>query len=544
MPLLKRKELAGPEADANGTPYRYMVVVDAGSKGSRIYVYAWLENGTKGLWSSVDAGDSDDSDDEDSHGDHSKQGLSRPATYTIHSKADWHKSIKPGLAHTPVDSVSKYLHPLLKRAKKVVPARLHSSTPIYLHATGGVRLLPPQEQQALLYETCRAIREDTQFQLGECSEHITVIDGETEGVYGWLAANYLLDTINTETTTGFLDMGGASTQIAFVPPANEAQEHQHAMVNVNLGNTLHDVYLASFLGFGLKEARDKYLHNVTGADPCTPKDTPKKYRDSALVPAGNYTQCMSTLFPLLDSNSTQCDVHANILTCMVDDLFPLFDASTARFVGVSGYFHTIFELMGASAPLGVFDAAYDYDSVAAQAAKVCNAPWGELAATKVDKDKLADLCFRSTWVLSVLHSGLGLPHYDTENKGMSGLLLVESIHGHHFSWTLGRAVLYQASEQHGRSVGYTVNGTFVPGGGAGRESPAQESSWRPHRGSGGLILLVMVCCVGYLLVGRGRREQLKNRVRQLVMPDKYRRVDEEQVEMNDFIISDDEIDES
>ena len=47
-----------------------------------------------------------------------------------------------------------------------------------------------------------------------------IITGEEEGLFGWIAANYLMDSFvggnrDEKTTYGFLDM--ASTQIAFEP---------------------------------------------------------------------------------------------------------------------------------------------------------------------------------------------------------------------------------------------------------------------------------------------------------------------------------------
>jgi apyrase len=46
-----------------------------------------------------------------------------------------------------------------------------------------------------------------------------VISGEEEGTFGWVAVNYLQNTLSADpsTTIGALDMGGASTQITFAP---------------------------------------------------------------------------------------------------------------------------------------------------------------------------------------------------------------------------------------------------------------------------------------------------------------------------------------
>ena len=49
-----------------------------------------------------------------------------------------------------------------------------------------------------------------------------IMDGEDEGMYAWITANYLLGTIKASMppdtpTYAALDLGGASTQIAFDP---------------------------------------------------------------------------------------------------------------------------------------------------------------------------------------------------------------------------------------------------------------------------------------------------------------------------------------
>lgn len=40
---------------------------------------------------------------------------------------------------------------------------------------------------------CSVLKNDSDFFVPDCASHINIIDGETEGLYGWLALNYLKD---------------------------------------------------------------------------------------------------------------------------------------------------------------------------------------------------------------------------------------------------------------------------------------------------------------------------------------------------------------
>src|SRR5262249_42099518 len=127
-----------------------------------------------------------------------------------------------------------HLAPLLEHALNHVPPDEVSNTPFFLLATAGMRLLPDNQRNQLLQEICTYVSENTKFQLDDCHLHVQVIPGETEGLYGWITANYLLGGFDhpehhnhgkNHHTYGFLDMGGASAQIAFIPNATEAAKH-------------------------------------------------------------------------------------------------------------------------------------------------------------------------------------------------------------------------------------------------------------------------------------------------------------------------------
>jgi golgi apyrase len=86
----------------------------------------------------------------------------------------------------------QHLEPLLKYALKHIPQEHQSTTPLFLLATAGMRLLSSEQQNAILSSACAYTRQRTPFLLPDCDAHFQVIDGTTEGLYGWISINYLL----------------------------------------------------------------------------------------------------------------------------------------------------------------------------------------------------------------------------------------------------------------------------------------------------------------------------------------------------------------
>ncbi|KAJ3194941.1 Golgi apyrase, partial [Dinochytrium kinnereticum] len=63
-------------------------------------------------------------------------------------------------------------------------------------------------------------------------------------------------------------MGGASTQIAFEPTESQRAEHPDDLTSVRLRtlegiNTQYNVFSTTFLGFGVNEARRRYLETLS-----------------------------------------------------------------------------------------------------------------------------------------------------------------------------------------------------------------------------------------------------------------------------------------
>ncbi|KAF9260943.1 hypothetical protein L218DRAFT_871239 [Marasmius fiardii PR-910] len=178
--------------------------------------------------------------------------------------------IKGGLSdyeNRPEDAAAS-LDILMEEAVRVVPESLRSCTPVAVKATAGLRLLSGSNSGDILRAVENRLRERYPFKLHE-PDGVVIMDGKDEGVYAWITANYLLDTIRDTTkevdTYATLDLGGASTQIVFEPkfskPDSSLEEGDHKYDLDFLGKK-YVLYQHSYLGYGLMKARSRIHHIV------------------------------------------------------------------------------------------------------------------------------------------------------------------------------------------------------------------------------------------------------------------------------------------
>lgn len=376
----------GPVKTKDGIPLDYIVIIDAGSNASRVYVYNWL-NPEHALRAGLDVAamskvklhrrlviekdtkstpkeeysfaEPDSDSDSESLSDSDSETEDKVRFPFTHSKSSWHRKMLPGLANfneSPGKIGNHHLSYLLSLASSVVPKSEHYRTPIFLHATAGMRLLPPNEQEPILENVCLYLQSNSDFYLPHCPSHVNIIDGDVEGLYGWLAINYMMKALDkpeehdhgkNHTTYGLLDMGGASTQVVFQPNSTEKKDHSNNLYHLqlakvpelimdeenamgNVGNYLKpsfetfDVYSDSFLGFGMLQAHtrylkvlvdhyrvvhdlplDVYLFRTPILDPCLPKG----YTTSAVIDdqrydfigESNFDLCLESIFPVLQN---------------------------------------------------------------------------------------------------------------------------------------------------------------------------------------------------------------------------------------------------
>jgi Golgi apyrase len=397
---------------------------------------------------------------------------------------------------------------LLDFSNEVVPKESHSSTPIFLMATAGMRLLPDDEQKALLSATCNYMRENTSFFISDCDSHVRIIPGELEGVFGWVAVNYLMggfdnsikaytekknenDKIEQHHTFGFLDMGGASAQIAFEPEHHQKQEHMDDLTHITLhtldGRTVdYDVFVTTFLGYGSNEARRRYLedrvknlfatssnknlldehHLLHLDDPCLPlnlniTDATSTSVSLSLHGTGDFDKCIEYTVPLLNKNA-DCPTKP----CLFNGVHtPNIDWSVNKFVGISEYWYSSHDILG----LG---GVYDFIEYEKKASGYCSKDWSlvtsdnDLSGAELYRYQMQ--CFKSAWIVNILHEGIEIPRIENpsghQNLTQDQELLeqtiesveeknwnppfqsIDTINDIQVSWTLGAMLLHVASK--------------------------------------------------------------------------------------------------
>ncbi|KAK3727326.1 hypothetical protein QZH41_018173, partial [Actinostola sp. cb2023] len=220
---------------------KYGVVMDAGSSGTRVKVYKYIQ----GQHSPITPSD--------------VQQVQVPPP----------DQLKPGISAfgDSIDKIKTYLAGLIDNAKKVVPADQQSVTPIMLFATGGMRLLPKYKQDAVFDEVDLLFRDKSFCPFLYSEANVRIITGEEEAVFGWITLNFIKGTFsssNSINSFGALDLGGASTQNTFrVSDKGTGQP----TITVKLAGKTYPLYAHSYLGYGANEATDSYLKSLAGHQP-------------------------------------------------------------------------------------------------------------------------------------------------------------------------------------------------------------------------------------------------------------------------------------
>ncbi|KAJ8316922.1 hypothetical protein KUTeg_004826, partial [Tegillarca granosa] len=372
-----------------GPDVHYGIVIDCGSSGSRVYVYFWPP-----------------------HSGNPKDLLDIQQLIGSDGKPVV-KKVTPGLdtfENNP-GAASDYLKPLLKYAASHIPKQYHKETLLFILATAGMRLIPPKAQLNILEDLKADIPKEFDFVISD--SHFEVITGKMEGVYAWIAANYVLQKFGHEhslvvvelpgkrthvrrRTVGMIDMGGGSLQIAFEVTSKVDTIPKHRIAEFNLGCQNTDIDHSYRVHFGHHHGKRVI------PDPCLPVGLLQESLDNShfFKGTGEYKVCQASLVPLLNLTGI-CEQKP----CSMNGVHqPEISFHNNEFYGFSEFWYTMED---------VYRIGGLYDS---------------------EKFESAAKCFKSSWLTTVLHRGLRFP------RDYHQLHSVQLINNRDVQWTLGALI--------------------------------------------------------------------------------------------------------
>lgn len=405
---------------------QYVLMIDAGSTGSRIHVYRF----------------------------NNCQDMPELEEETF-------EMIKGGLSSFADDpeGAAKSLDPLLEVAMKKVPEKLKGCTPLAVKATAGLRLLGGEKSAAILDAVRRRLETRYPFAVVP-GDGVSIMEGKDEGVYAWITTNFLLGKIGSVSdtpTAAVFDLGGASTQIVFqptfgmlgggMPERLSPGDHKYEL---QFGGRFFDLYQHSHLGYGLMEAR-KAIHRavydaqakngLVGEDnvlinPCIAPGMNRtveiKFEDGVTKKVymkgpseGASTECRGIAEHILNKEK-----ECTLMPCSFNGVHqPSFERTFAKEdVYIFSYFYD------RTAPLGL-PSSFTIKELRDVAAKVCGGEnsWSTFASAPGALAELRDRpehCLDLNFMVSLLHTGYDMP-IDRELK------TAKKIKGNELGWCLG-----------------------------------------------------------------------------------------------------------
>lgn len=383
---------------------QYGIIFDAGSSGSRIHVFTYSRGGQYG---------------------------------DFHLVEDDLVKSKPGLSASAKDpaTAGASLTSLLKHATEKIPPANHASTPVFLMATAGLRLLGDNVAEEILNSVRKTLAE-TPFLFKP--EWAYILSGLDEGVLGWLTVNYLLDKLSSTSlsTVGIMDLGGGSVQ--FVHGGTPGGELVEPNKEVMFAGRKHRLHAVSHIGFGLDEARKRVqvlveqdsTKTAVAEHPCFPVGF--RSSDPAFIGKGSYEGCATLYLRLLNGNgacdSPLCSLNRVSLPSVPDVV-----------VGFSYFFDR-------TAAVGLLDSLIQMkgmqnmtiNDMRSASKKMCALESGQAEdrfKDCEDADKWMNFCGDATFMVVLLEHGFGIH----SNKALT---MAKTIKDVELVWTLGAMINY------------------------------------------------------------------------------------------------------
>lgn len=362
---------------ASPTEKTYAVVVDAGSTGSRLHVYSVTPTQT-----------------------------ALPVIQEIYKQKDG-APIASFAAHP--EQAGPALNKLLTNATAFLVGQgvsENEGVPIYVYSTAGMRLIPEQDAHKINHEIREYILANYPL-FSKTGVEVRTIAGSEEAFFAWASVNEAAQTLNSkpEQTVGIVEMGGASSQVAFAVDYTGAD-----VFSFELNGEAYNILSKSFLGVGHAVA----MKEINNRPVCYPLGAPVD--GSSLLGQYDYTSCHDEAVQYLNAHH----IHQEI------GVLP----RNIKFYGLAAFYYS-FTFFGVSTQ-------EQLDQLKHQAQTICSQTWDELKSKYSDQlAYLKEYCFSGAYDHALLSNILGFaPLNNSPELNVSS----DKINGRTVEWAEGFVV--------------------------------------------------------------------------------------------------------
>lgn len=324
--------------------------------------------------------------------------------------------------------VVAYLEPLIQEVHLFLPRQKIKSIPLFVMATGGMRRLEEQQHDEYLILRDAVVEYIKTCGFGD-SQYKT-ISGEDEGLYGWVAANYIDQKFRPSADThGFMEMGGESAQFAVALQGPDYGGYTGMLREVQIGGEKYQVFVKTWLGIGADSSWKRHEERLRASesaiphDPCLPREFGYRLSgsDKIVVGTADFVQCLKEAFSLLSCPKQNC-IDGNLCIfqaapsegpklasgCLLNDPDsgkPFMTFDTKKFDGSSVYWHAMHGIFGRS------NGPDDFQEFWTQVEDLSAMTWEQIIADKVDTPSrfVMKAFFTAAMVMSTLFYGFGIP---------------------------------------------------------------------------------------------------------------------------------------
>ncbi|KAF7363834.1 Golgi apyrase [Mycena sanguinolenta] len=446
----------------NFSAFRYIIIMDAGSSGTRLFVYLASDQWTTDKKEPPKIG-------------MMFQGKKKSGGIADLVKEDSKELEARAKAylHEPIEQAKEFFK------KQELDGHKMQRIPLYMLGTAGMRDLAKKPRDLLETAINRYLKNcgfDCNVTEGR---GYRTISGEEEAAYGWIAANWSLGTFmelkqQSPQKYGYLEMGGASAQIAFLPHKHELTPEQLGdgdITRVTLGGVELDLFLKTY-DLGSNKAWNEYeeelksigerektwedVHNPVDStgqtvqtrkryvDPDSPRDriwtNPKlpgvEFRGTGDFQPSRFQEKVRRVL-----NRLAPPQHARGSRLLDEDLIKTLERR--RFVGGANFWYSTRTVFGQDINGDPKQGLFSFSEYDAEVNRTAMLSWPLLKLRLgSDDDIVGKAWFMAAWVKCVLAEGFGFNLVDqaVDSEQELSFRPYNGPGGEELTWTLGKIV--------------------------------------------------------------------------------------------------------